>query len=53
MSTTGASDLAAGLRQAAAAHGDHEKRTGQADPNWPDWYSAYMVAAQAGTELPR
>ena len=46
-------DLAAGLRRAAAAHGEHEKRTGQADPNWPDWYAAYMVAEQAGTELPQ
>ena len=45
-------DLAAALRQAAAAHGEHEKRIGQADENWPDWYAAYMVAAQAGTELP-
>jgi catechol 2,3-dioxygenase-like lactoylglutathione lyase family enzyme len=45
-------DLAAALRQAAAAHGDHEKRIGQADENWPDWYAAFMVAAQAGTELP-
>jgi catechol 2,3-dioxygenase-like lactoylglutathione lyase family enzyme len=46
-------DLAAALRRAAAAHGEHEKRIGQADENWPDWYAAYMVAAQAGTELPR
>ena len=45
-------DLAAALRQAAAAHGEHEKRIGQADENWPDWYAAYMVAVQAGTELP-
>ena len=22
------------------------------DPDWPDWYAAYMVAEQAGTELP-
>jgi hypothetical protein len=22
------------------------------DENWPDWYAAYMVAEQAGTELP-
>ena len=22
------------------------------DANWPDWYAAYMVAEQAGTELP-
>ena len=45
-------DLAAALRHAAAAHGEHEKRTGRADENWPDWYAAYMVAAAAGTELP-
>ena len=47
-----ASDLANAMRRAEAAHGEHEKRTGQADPNWPDWYAAYMVAEQAGTELP-
>jgi catechol 2,3-dioxygenase-like lactoylglutathione lyase family enzyme len=47
-----ASDLANAMRRAAAAHGEHEKRIGEADPNWPDWYAAYMVAEQAGTELP-
>jgi catechol 2,3-dioxygenase-like lactoylglutathione lyase family enzyme len=47
-----ASDLASAFRRAAAAHGEHEKRTGEADPDWPDWYAAYMVAEQAGTELP-
>jgi catechol 2,3-dioxygenase-like lactoylglutathione lyase family enzyme len=46
-------DLANALRRAETAHGDHEKRTGAADPNWPDWYAAYMVAEQAGTELPK
>jgi catechol 2,3-dioxygenase-like lactoylglutathione lyase family enzyme len=46
-------DLASALRRAEAAHGDHEKRTGAADPNWPDWYAAYMIAEQAGTELPK
>ena len=46
-------DLASALRRAAAAHGEHEKRIGQADPDWPDWYAAYMVAEQAGTELPK
>lgn len=46
------SDLAAALRRAAAAHGEHEARTGRADENWPDWYARYMVAEQAGTELP-
>jgi catechol 2,3-dioxygenase-like lactoylglutathione lyase family enzyme len=45
-------DLAAALRRAEAAHGEHEKRTGQRDENWPDWYAAYMVAERAGTELP-
>jgi catechol 2,3-dioxygenase-like lactoylglutathione lyase family enzyme len=47
-----ASELASALRRAAATHGDHEKRIGQADPNWPDWYAEYMVAEQAGSELP-
>jgi catechol 2,3-dioxygenase-like lactoylglutathione lyase family enzyme len=45
-------DLAGAMRRASAAHGEHEKRTGVADENWPDWYAAYMVAEQAGTELP-
>jgi catechol 2,3-dioxygenase-like lactoylglutathione lyase family enzyme len=47
-----AADLAAALRRAAAAHGEHEKRIGAADPNWPDWYADYLVREQAGTELP-
>ena len=47
-----AADLAGALRRAEAAHGEHEKRTGQRDANWPGWYAAYMVAEQAGTELP-
>ncbi|RAZ77428.1 VOC family protein [Mesorhizobium atlanticum] len=50
---TSVTGLAAALRRAAAAHGEHEKRTGgQYDTNWPDWYAAYMVAEQAGTTLP-
>jgi hypothetical protein len=48
-----ASDLAGAMRRAAAAHGEHEKRIGATDANWPDWYAAYMVAEQAGTELSR
>ena len=48
-----ADDLASALRRAEAAHGEHEKRTGQRDANWPDWYAAYMVAEQAGKELPQ
>jgi len=47
-----ASDLASAMRRAAVAHGEHEKRIGEADANWPDWYAEYMVAEQAGTELP-
>jgi catechol 2,3-dioxygenase-like lactoylglutathione lyase family enzyme len=51
-SFTSSTELAGALRRAAAAHGEHEKRTGQADENWPDWYATYMVAEQAGTVLP-
>lgn len=47
-----ASDLASAMRRAAAAHGEHEKRIGRPDANWPDWYATYMVAEQAGKELP-
>ena len=48
-----ANDLANAMRRAEAAHGEHEKRIGAADPNWPDWYAKYMVAEQAGGELPQ
>lgn len=48
------SDLARALRRAAAAHGEHEKRTGgQRAENWPDWYAEYMVREQSGEELPQ
>jgi catechol 2,3-dioxygenase-like lactoylglutathione lyase family enzyme len=46
------SDLASALRRVAAAHGEHETRTGVADPDWPDWYAEYLVAEQSGTTLP-
>ena len=52
-SFSSASDLASALRRAAAAHGRHEARTGEADPNGPDWYAEYMVREQAGEELPQ
>ena len=42
------SDLTGALKRAAAAHGEHEKRTGEADANWPEWYAAYMVAEATG-----
>jgi catechol 2,3-dioxygenase-like lactoylglutathione lyase family enzyme len=47
------SDLSSALRRAEAAHGEYEKRIGQRDANWPDWYAKYMMAEQAGTELPQ
>ena len=55
-----AADLESALRRAEAAHREHEKRSGRShlfhrsdqDENWLDWYAAYMVAEQAGTDLP-
>ncbi len=47
-----AGDLANALRRAEAAHGEHEKRTGQRDENWPAWYAEYMVRDQSGEKLP-
>jgi catechol 2,3-dioxygenase-like lactoylglutathione lyase family enzyme len=49
---TSSTELASALRRASAAHGEHEKRTGQPDADWPSWYAAYMVAEQAGRPLP-
>ncbi|AWM08935.1 VOC family protein [Bradyrhizobium symbiodeficiens] len=53
-STTFASttDLAAALRRAALAHGEHETRSGGHDENWADWYADYIVREQAGQPLP-
>jgi catechol 2,3-dioxygenase-like lactoylglutathione lyase family enzyme len=45
-------DLASAMRRASAAHGEHEKRIGAADANWPDWYAEYMVREQSGEKLP-
>jgi catechol 2,3-dioxygenase-like lactoylglutathione lyase family enzyme len=55
-------DLEGALRRAEAAHGEHEKRTGHRlkaelaervqDEDWPAWYASYIVAEQAGTDLP-
>jgi catechol 2,3-dioxygenase-like lactoylglutathione lyase family enzyme len=47
-----ANDLASAFRRAEAAHGGHERRTGQRDENWPEWYATYMVAEQSGGKLP-
>jgi catechol 2,3-dioxygenase-like lactoylglutathione lyase family enzyme len=49
---TSPSELANALRRAEAAHGEHEKRTGQRDANWPDWYAEFIVQEQAGKPLP-
>jgi catechol 2,3-dioxygenase-like lactoylglutathione lyase family enzyme len=48
-----ANDLASALRRAAAAHGEHEKRIGQPDANWADWYAEYMVREKTGMDLPQ
>ena len=49
---TSSTELAAALRRAAAAHGEHEKRTGQHDAGWPDWYAEHIVREQAGEQPP-
>ena len=49
---TSPTELATALRRAEAAHGEHEKRIGQRDANWPDWYAEYIVREQAGKQLP-
>jgi len=48
-----ARDLASALRRAEAAHGEHEKRLGKRDENWPDWYAQYIAAEQAGRNCRR
>ena len=45
-------DLISALIRAATAHGEHEKRIGQRDEQWPVWYAEYMAAEQAGAALP-
>jgi catechol 2,3-dioxygenase-like lactoylglutathione lyase family enzyme len=49
---TSTAELVGALRRAEAAHGQHEKRTGQRDADWPSWYAEYMVAELAGKQLP-
>ena len=50
---TSSTELATALRRAATAHGEHEKRTGQHDADWPDWYAEYIVREQAGESCRR
>jgi catechol 2,3-dioxygenase-like lactoylglutathione lyase family enzyme len=52
-SFTSATELASALRRAATAHGEHEKRIGKRDEDWPDWYAKYLVQEQAGGPLPQ
>jgi catechol 2,3-dioxygenase-like lactoylglutathione lyase family enzyme len=55
-----AEDLENALWRAEAAHVEYQKRTGKShilhrssqDENWPAWYASYMVAEQAGSDLP-
>jgi catechol 2,3-dioxygenase-like lactoylglutathione lyase family enzyme len=47
-----ANDLASAMKRAETAHGEHEKRLGKRDENWPAWYAEYMVAEQSGAKLP-
>jgi catechol 2,3-dioxygenase-like lactoylglutathione lyase family enzyme len=55
-----AAELASALARAESAHHEHEKRAGRShlfhrsdqDENWSAWYAAYVVAEQAGTDLP-
>lgn len=49
---TSCTELAAALRRAAAAHGEHEKRIGERDEDWSDWYAEHMFREQAGGQLP-
>ena len=51
---TSSTELAAALKRAETAHGEHERRTGgQRDENWPAWYAEYIVNEQAGKTLPQ
>jgi catechol 2,3-dioxygenase-like lactoylglutathione lyase family enzyme len=62
MAFASTADLERALRRAEAAHGEHEKRTRHRlkaelaarvrEDDWPAWYASYMVAEQAGTDLP-
>jgi catechol 2,3-dioxygenase-like lactoylglutathione lyase family enzyme len=49
---TSGDELARALRRAEAAHGEHERRTGERDEDWPAWYASFMLAEQTGAEPP-
>jgi hypothetical protein len=35
--------LAELLREAEAAHAEHEQAVGERDEDWPSWYARYIV----------
>lgn len=41
-----ADELEQALKRTAAAHGEHEKETGQDDQEWPAWYARHMAEHQ-------
>lgn len=47
-----ASQLAAALRDAQAAHHVYEETLGHADANWADWYAGYIVSGHAPSLQP-
>lgn len=47
-----AKDLAGALRRASIAHGDHEKKLGKRDEEWPTWYAEFLTSEQAGKAPP-
>jgi catechol 2,3-dioxygenase-like lactoylglutathione lyase family enzyme len=55
-----AEDMENALWRAESAHVEHQKREGRShllhrssqDDNWPAWYASYIVAEQAGSDLP-
>lgn len=49
---TSPAELAGALRRAEVAHGEHEKRTGERDADWPNWYAEHIINEQAGKPLP-
>ena len=42
-----ADQLAQSLLRAEAAHGQHEKDVGHAEPDWPRWYAEYLEGEQS------
>jgi hypothetical protein len=45
-------DLAEAVKRAAEAHGKHDERTDEEDPDWPGWLALNIVRQRAGDELP-